>query len=629
MFSQESSRSASSGRRGKSKVYSIFAFAISIVMVLSFATAPASAYASDDLASEVSLRDTSSLDIGGIETTETTFDCSGVAENGAFESSNGESSYQVMSNSYDSYSEGDVVELLGRSDAIPFARIAGKTRYDTMQSIVNSFSNFDTVVLASGKNFPDALAASSIAGIYHCPIVLTDSSALSSQASSIITSHSVKNVLIIGGPAAISSNVENSLKSLGCTNIKRVYGKDRVGTSVAVYNFGTQAASSSNGFITSSTEWNDMVILATSQSFADALSISPIAFNSASPILLVNPKTGLTQDEVNTIKNFRYVLIVGGAGAVSTNVETSAKQLVGSSNVQRISGKNRYATSKNIADLEIAAGYGTDEVFVASGKNFPDALAGGPLCGTVGKVMILTDADNFSIAQDFVSSNDTSQIYLLGGTAAVDSATAIGISDTFWTEDRYDEGSFSYFNYRESTSAYEALTECTYASFNKKNDSNDATSLPNFYYSLYEKSLNLIGQCNSLRAENGLTALKVSDLMMARAQADANWSNVNHDHAQQFSVGENLCWGTTNPFSLWYTVEKEEYDSGHTEFSDTGHYQNIVNGNYRVSGAAVCTRNGNLTCCQTFSFNNDSDSEDLDTYTARVFFYTGVAYGLS
>ena len=53
-------------------------------------------------------------------------------------------------------------------------------------------------------------------------------------------------------------------------------------------------------------------------------------------------------------------------------------------------------------------------------------------------------------------------------------------------------------------------------------------------------SLKYIRECNELRAKEGLEPLKVSDLLMAQAQADVDWSDDHIDHAKQFAIGENL-----------------------------------------------------------------------------------------
>ncbi|MDR1087898.1 MAG: cell wall-binding repeat-containing protein, partial [Coriobacteriales bacterium] len=80
-------------------------------------------------------------------------------------------------------------------------------RYDTMQAIVNEGwkdTGSPYVIVASGGNFPDALAASSLAGIYDAPVVLTATDTLTPQAEETIRSLKASRAYVIGGPAAVS-----------------------------------------------------------------------------------------------------------------------------------------------------------------------------------------------------------------------------------------------------------------------------------------------------------------------------------------------------------------------------------------------------------------------------------------
>ena len=53
-------------------------------------------------------------------------------------------------------------------------RLGGDNRYQTMAKIVSTgFTTSDSVVVATGQNFPDALSASALAGALDCPVVLT------------------------------------------------------------------------------------------------------------------------------------------------------------------------------------------------------------------------------------------------------------------------------------------------------------------------------------------------------------------------------------------------------------------------------------------------------------------------
>ncbi len=101
------------------------------------------------------------------------------------------------------------------------------------------------------------------------------------------------------------------------------------------------------------------------------------------PVLLVDGTTLLqaVADEIVRLTPDRIV-VVGGTTAVSDAVLTALDALQGSDTVDRISGPNRYATAAAIS--EDAFPGGSNRVYIATGLNFPDALAGAAAAGTYG-----------------------------------------------------------------------------------------------------------------------------------------------------------------------------------------------------------------------------------------------------
>jgi putative cell wall-binding protein len=303
-------------------------------------------------------------------------------------------------------------------DGLTFwTRIKGDTRYDTMKKIIEAaytsdgkWVNAAEAVIASGDNFPDALAANGLAGTlnngYGAPVILTKKGALSSQAKTILEKMQVQHVYIMGGTAAVSQDVENAISDMRIA-VTRVAGADRQETSMKAFslvsgnwykNFGTHS-----------------VIIATGANYADALSIAPFAYQTGTPIVLTKSDGTLTDAQVNAIKDndqIYNIIVVGGENAVKSSVFG----IVGTFNDRygfnytgvRIDGADRYETSANIAEWEVkwsknaynnvtgkdqgGSTLGTltnfgdcyfdwDFTFVATGENFPDALAGAQLAG--------------------------------------------------------------------------------------------------------------------------------------------------------------------------------------------------------------------------------------------------------
>lgn len=90
-------------------------------------------------------------------------------------------------------------------------RIAGKDRYETSLKIAEEFGNSDVVILTSGKNFADALAAAPLAKKVNAPIILIEGNELSKESEKII--EKAKKVIVIGGESSISENVINTIRA--------------------------------------------------------------------------------------------------------------------------------------------------------------------------------------------------------------------------------------------------------------------------------------------------------------------------------------------------------------------------------------------------------------------------------
>ncbi len=188
----------------------------------------------------------------------------------------------------------------------------------------------------------------------------------------------------------------------------------------------------------------------------------------------------------------------------------------------------------------------------------------------------------------------------------------------------YNKGSFGFFEYVGADDALDALQNSKYVSYTHQGDENDATNLDNM-----KSSFDFIRKCNELRtAENTdpqtnkpLGILKVTDYLMAAAQANANYSLINTNHSEQFEIGENIAWGYNDPFPAWYDDEKNAYLSGNSDFEKIGHYINIVNAEYFTTGFAVAKGGSySIEQVQTF-FWEAENSMTVDEYETRFMEY--------
>ena len=186
---------------------------------------------------------------------------------------------------------------------------------------------------------------------------------------------------------------------------------------------------------------------------------------------------------------------------------------------------------------------------------------------------------------------------------------------------RLNQGSKGYFDSVGcSNLANAVLIEGKLAPYTKVGQTDDATSLENM-----QASIAYMKECNEIRKKEGLSELKVSMTLMAIAQVNANHAKSNMEHAGVYATGENLAWGYGNantagsPFRGWYDQEKTEYLAGNHKFSDVGHYKNIVEKRYTVTGFAVGT-NGQFSTAHCQEFLDDvTDVDDEVQMTVSEF----------
>ena len=282
-------------------------------------------------------------------------------------------------------------------------RVFGTTRYDTMaETVKKAFPDgCETAVLASGENWPDALSASSLAGVKDCPVILTEPGQLTQQTADLLASLKVTNVIIVGGTAAISDDMKAAVEAKSITT-ERIWGNDRTQTADLV---ARRVIDSSDA---------DTIIICSGQNFPDALSISSYAYAKKMPILLAGSDGKLTADSLAIAENFGKAIIVGGEKAVSPDVE---KQLT-VMKTARYEGTDRYGTSIDVIN-KLFDGY-APVLAVATGTNYPDALVGAALAGKSGGTILLVDGSGTSLTDDQKTIiGNAGDVWILGGDGAV------------------------------------------------------------------------------------------------------------------------------------------------------------------------------------------------------------------
>ena len=159
-------------------------------------------------------------------------------------------------------------------------------------------------------------------------------------------------------------------------------------------------------------------VIATGENWPDALGGSALAGAVDGPMLLTASKKlpDVTKEELERL-GVRNVYILGSYGAVSRAVETELNTLV-SGFVWRIGGADRYGTSRAVANrvVELMGQQWDGTVCVATGSDFPDAVAGAPLAAGLGWPVVLTTEPDAPAA---TLPPGTTGAVILGGEAAV------------------------------------------------------------------------------------------------------------------------------------------------------------------------------------------------------------------
>jgi putative cell wall-binding protein len=302
--------------------------------------------------------------------------------------------------------------------------LAGTNRYATAVEV--SEEAFPTgaanVVLATGENWPDALGGAALAGALDGPILLTKKASLPGEIRSEIVRLKATKVYILGSTDAVSGVVASAVDGIPGVSVERIWGPNRYDTARAV----AERAIALQG-----ASFDGTAFIATGMNFPDALGASPLSAAKGWPIYLSNPARGDNATLISQMdaQGVTRALVLGGTNVVDSSIETKARSVLGSAT--RLKGDNRYQTALAVATFGVnSAGLGWNKLAIATGTNFPDALAGGVLQGRDGSVMLLTPGTvlNGDVRTTLAANKATIfEIRYLGSTDAVNAAVRTAV----------------------------------------------------------------------------------------------------------------------------------------------------------------------------------------------------------
>ena len=304
-----------------------------------------------------------------------------------------------------------------KAESIITNRLAGSGRYETAAKISQAaFDKADTVVLAYGLNYADALAGVSLATKLNAPILLTNTKTLDATTLAEIKRLKAKNVIILGGTGAVGAEVETALKKEGLKT-ERIAGGTRFETATKIAEK-MQALSEDKA--------PEDIFFVYAFNSADALSVSAVAAVKGAPVIYLKTKGELddaTAAYLDSVKGkVKNAYVIGGTGVISDEMMKKAGDAVGVK-ATRVFGKDRFETCVAVNDKfkDVLNG---DSICVATGMDFPDALAGGvfaalnkaPLFLVNGKLKTLTLSDT---QKAYLKTKAPQKLYVFGGTGAV------------------------------------------------------------------------------------------------------------------------------------------------------------------------------------------------------------------
>jgi putative cell wall-binding protein len=284
-------------------------------------------------------------------------------------------------------------------------RISGPDRFATSVQIsqIGYPEGSDAVFIVNGLNFPDALGAAPAAARIWAPVLLVTPWGIPESVKAELTRLNPSTIYIVGGAPSVSAEVETQLRGYS-SDVVRFSGVDRFHTSrlVAQYFWGASD--------------NRTAYVATGLNFPDALSAAPAAANEYAPVILVNGKASALDSATASLLGelgIEKVVVTGGEPSVSAGVKKGIDELPFIVESYRRNGADRVATSviTNQKSFPLA-----DTAFLATGWNFPDALAGAALAGAWFSPVYLVRQDcvPYDVLQE-IGRLHVREVILLGG----------------------------------------------------------------------------------------------------------------------------------------------------------------------------------------------------------------------
>ncbi|WP_406686162.1 cell wall-binding repeat-containing protein [Rossellomorea vietnamensis] len=301
-----------------------------------------------------------------------------------------EAGYEAMAGEFWKVME-PVNDIVGKSTA----RLFGQDRYGTAAEISEeSWESAETVIIARGNEYPDALVGTPLAYQLEAPILLTNGAGLSDETAEEIGRLGAEHAVILGGEMAVPKEIKAELEDLGL-KVDRIGGDDRFETAA---------------FVANELGHSDTAVVAYGYDFPDALAVAPYAAQNGYPILLTETMS-IPEATGFALQDVESTYVIGGEEVISKDLTFK--------NGERLAGETRYDTAAAIyKEFQGPANYAV----VATGQDFADALTGSVFAAINEVPLLLVKKEELPEAtKGLVKENELKHFMVLGGEDAVNS----------------------------------------------------------------------------------------------------------------------------------------------------------------------------------------------------------------
>ena len=276
-----------------------------------------------------------------------------------------------------------------------------------VRSVSAQSSGSGVVVIANGWSAPDAGAAAPLAGRLDGVMLYASTDSLGSATVSALARMAPSRVVLVGGAAALSAEVEAEVRRLlPDAAVERLSGADR-------YDTAARAA-----LVEPAVPQNRPVILANGWSPSDVGTAAPLAARLGGSVLYA-ARNVLGSRAAAALEQFApsQVILVGGTAALSGDIDTELSELLPDVPTQRFAGTDRIDTAARAALYGARTGR---PVVIADGWSTPDVGVAAPLAAALGGSALFSSEGAHESLSHALDQLVPSEVVLVGNSVLTD-----------------------------------------------------------------------------------------------------------------------------------------------------------------------------------------------------------------